>query len=149
MSLFVESPVDRMAHDAGRVLLDVRRCLELIANEAAQMIGIIGGVGDDVSNSAQALNEAARLRTITPLARRDGEADRQAKSVDRDMDLGRQASLGASDTGSFKPPFCEVASACVLQIVASTRTYSKSGSWRNALKRLSHIPAKVHRRNRE
>ena len=73
----------------------------------------------------------------------------QTKSVDCSMNFGGQAAFGTPNTGSFSPPFAPDASACVLQIVASTNTYSKSGSALNALKTLSQTPPIAQRLNRE
>jgi hypothetical protein len=39
------------------------------------------------------------------LARCYRETDRQTKRVHGGVDLGGQAAFGATDTGSFKPPF--------------------------------------------
>jgi len=81
-----------------------------------------------VTHALQPLDQALRLRAVTPVPRRDLEPDRQAERIDRGVDLGGQATPGAADRVSLRPPFCEVASAWTLQMVASTKTYSKSGS---------------------
>lgn len=113
------------------------------------MIGVIGRIRHHMSDALQPFDQAARLRAITPLAGGDHKADWQAKRVDGSVDLGGQAALGSADCVSLSPPFAPLASACALQIVASTRTYSKSGSVLNVLKRLSQTPASVQRRNRQ
>lgn len=62
------------------------------------------------------------------------------------------ASYAASQMTCFTPfsrSFARAASACVLQILASTSMNSNSGSRFNALKGLSHRPGSVQRRNRE
>lgn len=76
----------------------------------------------------QTLYQAACLRTVAPLAGCYREADRQAKGIDSGMDFRSQAAFGATDCVSFSPPFAPLASAWALQMVASTRTYSTSGS---------------------
>ena len=100
-------------------------------------------------DALQPFGQAARLRAVSPLAGRDRDADRQAKRVNCSVDLRCQAAFGATDRVSLSPPFAPLASAWALQMVASTRTYSKSGSLLNALKRLSQTPACVQRRNRQ
>ena len=69
------------------------------------MVGVIGCVGDHMADAPEAFDQTARLRAISPMARRDRKPDRQAERIDRSMDLGRQAAPGAANTGSFKPPF--------------------------------------------
>jgi len=81
------------------------RCAEFISNESPQVIGVISGIHDDMPYTRQPFNEAARLRTVAPLTGRDRETDRQAKGVNGSMYLGGQATFGATNTGSFKPPF--------------------------------------------
>ena len=105
MTLLIEHPVDRMTDDAGRILFDLGCCFEVQANERAQVVGVIGGIGDHMTNPFQALDQATRLRAIAPLARRDLEADRQTERIDGGMDLRRQAAFRSSDGVSFKPPF--------------------------------------------
>lgn len=41
MARLVEGLFNRMPDDTGRVLLDLRRCLEGFTHEAAQVIGIV------------------------------------------------------------------------------------------------------------
>ena len=94
-----------MSDHARRVLLDLSRRVELRADELPQVIGVIGGIGDDMANAFQPLDQAARLRAVAPLTRRDLKPDRQAERVDGGVDLGGQTTLGASDGVSFKPPF--------------------------------------------
>ena len=58
-----------------------------------------------MTDTLEAFDQAARLRAVAPMAGRDCEPNRQAERIDRRMDFGRQATSGAADTGSFKPPF--------------------------------------------
>ena len=148
VALSVEHPVDGFGLAAGWVLLDLGGAPKRAGDEFAQMIGVIGGVGDDVANALQPLDQPARLRAVTPLPGGDLEPDRQSERIDSGVDLGGQTASGASDGASFKLPFREVASAWTFEIVASTSTYSKSGSSRKALKRPSQTPARDQRRNR-
>ncbi len=149
MAFFVERPIDCLLCCSRRILLDLRLCIKFINDEGPQVISIISRICHDVPDARKPLDQAARLRAITPLTGRNREADRQAKRVDCGVDFRGQAAFGASDCVSFSPPFAPLASAWALQMVASIRTYSKSGSALNALKRLSQMPACVHRRNRQ
>ena len=124
------------------------RGAKVCGDEVAQVIGVVGGIRDDMADALQPVDQAARLWTAAPLPQRDCEPDRQAERIHGGVDLGCQAAFRASGPGSLKPLF-ERSPACVLQIVALIRTYSKSGSWLNALKRFSQTPASVHLRNRE
>ncbi len=127
MALFVEAPVDgRLCRSAG-IGLDVRGGTEIVGNEGTQRIGIIGGIGDDVADAFETCQQRLGLRTITPLSRCRMDPDRQADGVDSGMQLGRQATTGAADRGSFSPPFAPLASAWAFEMVLSIRTYSKSG----------------------
>lgn len=94
-----------MARNTGRVLFDVGFCAKTVRDVAAQMIGVVGRVGDNVADAGQAFDQTAGLRTIAPLAGRDRGPDRQAKRIDSRVDFRRQAAFGAANTGSFKPPF--------------------------------------------
>ncbi len=111
MALLVEHPVDGLRVGPARILLDLRRGSEIIRDEPAEMIGVIGGIGHHMPDALQTVDQAARLRTIAPLTGRDCEADRQAKRVNAGVDLGGQAALGATDCVSFSPPFAPLASA--------------------------------------
>ena len=129
--------------------LDLRPGAEFVGSEAAQRIG--GRQAASATAWPTPSSPAIRgwacggLRAVTPVPRRDLEPVRQAERIDDRVDPGRQATPGAADRTSLKPPFCEVASAWTLQMVASTRTHSKSGSWTKALRRLSQTPPLVHR----
>ena len=101
---------------------------KVFSDELAQMIGVIGGIRHHMPDARQPFNKAARLRAITPLPWGDDKGDWQVKRIHRGMDFRGQAAFGATDCVNFSPPFAQLASAWALQIVASTRTYSKSGS---------------------
>ena len=100
--------------------------------------------------------------TILTWAGGDTEAGRQTKCVARRMDFrapswfagkrlpgNSQATPGATDCVSFSRPFCPLASARALRIVAPIRTNPTPGSWLGALIRLSRTPAIARRQNRE
>ncbi len=110
---------------------------------------IVGGVRHHMPDTRQPFDQAACLRAVAPLTGRDREADRQAKCIHGGVYLGGQATLGATDCVSLSPPFAPLASAWALQMVASTKTYSKSGSALKVLKKLSQTPDSVQRRNRQ
>lgn len=93
MTLFVEAPVHRLSRGAGWVLLDLRVRSEVIGNEPAQVIGVIGRIRHDMSDARKPLDQATRLRTIAPLTRRDFEADRQSQRIHGSMDFRRQTAL--------------------------------------------------------
>jgi len=105
MALFVQHPVNRIPSVACRILFDLRPRAQIIGDEYAQVIGVLGGIHDDTTDAFQASDQAACVRAVTPLAGRDREPYRQAGRIDRGVELCRQAAFGASDTGSFKPLF--------------------------------------------
>jgi len=105
VALFMECPVDRMAAGPGRVQPDLRRCTRFNGDGPAKVIGIMRRVRDHMGHAVQAFDQVARLRTVAPPARRDRDTDGQPERIDRGVDLRRQAAFGATDAGSFKPPF--------------------------------------------
>jgi hypothetical protein len=94
-----------VSDDLRRVLLDLGFGFQLVMDEAAQMVGVVGGIGDDMRRSLQPLDQAACLSAVAPVPGRDGEADRQAEGIGGGVDLGRQVASGAADGESFRPPF--------------------------------------------
>ena len=80
-------------------------CPQSLDDEAAQRFGIISGIGDDIADAVQTLDQPFGLRAVGTLARGDLEADRQAERVDDGVYLRRQATSGAADCTSLKPPF--------------------------------------------
>lgn len=148
MAFLVERPIQRPASGAAAVALDLGGGVQVIGDEPAQRLGVVSGVGDDMADTRQVSDQPLGLRAVGPMALRDREPDRQAERVHSRMDLGRQTAAGAADGVSFRPRFCEVASAWTLEMVASISTYSKSGSVLNSLKRRPHTPARDQRRNR-
>ena len=147
MPLFVEPPVDGGRDGAAGIGLDLREGAEIVGDEGAQRIGVVGGIGDNVTNALQAGQEDFGLRSVAILARCRMDANGQAKRIDGSVQLGRQASTGATDTGSLSPPFAPLASAWTFEIVLSIRTYSKSGVSARLWNSLSQTPACDQRRN--
>ena len=148
VALLVELPVDGRLDGAARIGLDLRAGPEIIGDEGAQGSRIVGGIGDDVSDTLQAGQERFCLRAVAVLARGRVDADWQAERVDNRVQLGGQAAARAADGGSLSPPFAPVASAWTLEMVLSIRTYSKSGVSASAWNNRSHTPACDQRRNR-
>ena len=82
VALFVEPPVDcRLSGPAG-ISLDLRRCAEIIGNEDVQRIGIVGSIGDDMTDATQAFQQIQRLGSVATLPRRRVNTDRQSDGVD-------------------------------------------------------------------
>lgn len=94
-----------MPRGPGGVLLDVCGCTEDFDDEVAQVIGVVGGIGDDMADALQPLDQTACLRAVAPLPWRDRNPDRQTERIDGGVDLRRKAAFRASDSGSLKPPF--------------------------------------------
>ena len=148
MTLLIEIPVQRTAPGTAAIAPDLGGGPQIVGDEAAQCVGVVSGIRDDVADADQTAEQPLGLRALGPLAGRNREPDRQAERVHRRMDPGRQTAPGAPDGVSLKPPFCEVASAWTLEMIASISTYSKSGSALNSLKRRSQTPVRDQRRNR-
>ena len=148
VALLVERPVNGQAPGAGRILLDLCTSAEFLGDKVAQAIGIVTGIGDDVAHPFEPRQQGLGFGAVAPVPRRDREPHRQAEGIDRSVDLGGQPAAGAANRASLKPPLCEVASAWTFEIVASTSTYSKSGSSTKASKRPFQTPARDHRRKR-
>ena len=105
MTFLVKRPIDWISDHARRVVLDLGRRFEVCADELAQVIGVISGICDDMADALQTFDQAACLRAIPPLTRRNLEPDGQTERTNGSVDLRRQAALGPSDGVSFKPPF--------------------------------------------
>lgn len=105
VAFLVEHPVDRLGSAARRVLLDLSHGTKFLGDEGAQVVGVVACIHDDMAHPLQPLDQPARLGAVTPVAGGDQKADRQAERIDCGMDLGRQATTRAADTGSLRPPF--------------------------------------------
>ncbi len=93
MTLLVEHPVDGPVFATGWIALDMGLSTQVMGDEVAKVIGIVGRVHDHVLRLGQALDQTARLRAVAPLPRRDREADRQAERIHGGVDLRRQAAF--------------------------------------------------------
>ena len=82
MALLVEPPVDRGCDGAAGIGLDLRGGPEIVGDKGTQRIGVVGGIGDDVTNASQAGQEGLGLRTVAMLPRRRVDADRQTDRID-------------------------------------------------------------------
>lgn len=90
MAFLVEPPVDRRRRGATKIGLDLRRCTEVVDDERPERIGVIGGIGNDVADARQAVQQGFGLRTVAILAWRRMDTDWQADGIDGGMKFGRQ-----------------------------------------------------------
>lgn len=127
MAFLVEAPIDGRFGGSTGIGLDLRGGAKVVGDEGAQRIGVISGIGDDVTDALQASQQRLGLGTIAALAGRRMDADRQPDGIDGRMQFGCQATPRSPDRGSFSPPFAPAASAWTFEMVLSMRTYSKSG----------------------
>lgn len=111
MPFLVEAPVDGRPGGPAGIGLDMRSGAKIVGDEGTERIGVIDGIGDDVTDAFQACQQRFGLWAIAPLPGRRMDADGQADGVDRSMQLGRQATARPADRGSFSPPFAPAASA--------------------------------------
>jgi hypothetical protein len=149
VAFFVEIPVDGLLSGSRRIGGDLRFGPDFTGNEIAKMIRVICRVGDDVTDTWQPLDKGACLRTVTRLSRCDRDAYRVSERVNAGVDFGGQPAFGAAYRVNLSPPFWPVAPAWTFEMVASTSTYSKSGSSARVLKRFAQTPATAQRRNRQ
>ena len=126
----------------------MRLCPELVLDFPTQGARVVGRIGDDMADTVESVDQGGGLGAVAALARRRDQPYREPEGIDRGVDLCRQAATRTPDPVSLSPPLPPVASAWALQIVLSMRTYSKSGSALNSLKRRSQTPAIAHRRKR-
>jgi hypothetical protein len=82
VALFVELPVDGRFSSPAGIGLDLRGCAEIIGNEDAQRIRIVGSIGDDVTDATQAFQEIQRLWGVATLPGRRMNTDRQSDGID-------------------------------------------------------------------
>lgn len=105
MPLFVEAPIRFRLDGAAGVWFDLGICSKVLSDEATQVVSVVSGIADDVRNPLQPFDKATRLRAVSPLAGGDRGSDWQAERIHRSVDFRCQATFGAANTGSFKPPF--------------------------------------------
>ena len=87
MSLFVEVPIRFWLGRTAGIGFDLSSCAQVVSDEVAQVVGIICGIANDVAHTTQPCNQATRLRRVAPLAGCDRRANRQAKRIDRGVNL--------------------------------------------------------------
>lgn len=144
----VEVCVEGWLDRAGWIGLDMGLCPEVIPDLPAQGARVVGRISDDMADTVEPVDQGRGLRAVAALTRCRDQPNRQPERIHGGMDLGRQAATRTPDPVSLSPPLPPVASAWALQIVLLMRTYSKSGSALNSLKRRSQTPAIAQRRKR-
>lgn len=73
MTLLIKAPVDWRGYGAAGISFDLRGCAEVIGDEGAQRIGVIGGIGgigDNVADTLHAGQKGLGLRTVAIVPRR-------------------------------------------------------------------------------
>src|SRR5512134_99124 len=117
------------------------------ADGVAEMIGIIGGVGEDML-SGQSVDEGMGLGDVVALPTGEDETHRQAQTAHGHMDLAGQAAARAANGLILSPPFAPAACWCARTMVESMIRYSKSGSSARAAKMRCHTPLWLQRSKR-
>lgn len=72
MADLVEQPVDALVPSSVWGLLDPRLRSETLGNEAAQVVRVIGRVGDQMAETIDVFDQATRLRALQGLTRPTG-----------------------------------------------------------------------------
>lgn len=88
-----KNPVNVLVPRADRLLLHLRDGAKFIGDAGPQMIGIMGGIHDNLFDAFSRFKQAARLRAIPLVTRRYPEAVRQTKRIHGGVDLGGQAAF--------------------------------------------------------
>jgi hypothetical protein len=86
----------------------------------AQLAGVVGTVGDQLSGCRDALHQRRRADQIMGLSGRDGEGQRPAGVVGYGVNFGRPSAARAADGLLEVPPFAPAAERCALTWVEST-----------------------------
>lgn len=89
------------------------------SQEFAELITVVGGVGQDLGSLRQLLDQAWRRANIALLPSGYVEGNQTAGSVGDGMDLGRPPAAAASDRLLLSPPFPPAAQRCALEVVLS------------------------------
>ena len=105
VTLLAEVPVDCFSAASRWVLLDLCGRAQIISNEAAQMVGVVARIGDDMADPLLPLDQCTRLRAIAPVPGSYQEPDRQSQSINGGMNFRRQTASGSPDGASFRPSF--------------------------------------------
>lgn len=124
MALGVEVLVERVFASAGRVVGDDRDGA-LGGDRLAQRVGVAGGIGQD-DLGGQAVDQGVSLRAVAALPAGQREAHRRAQPPDGQVDLGAQATAGATKELMFRPPFLAPA-ACWWARMMVLSTIRKAG----------------------
>ena len=94
MAFLIEPPVDRRGGRAAGIGLDLRCCAKVADDESPQRIGVISGIGDDVTDALQSGQQGFVLRTVAILSRRRMNTDR------------RELSKWCCRSGRIRSPVC-------------------------------------------
>ena len=100
----VELRIEGTGPCARRVRGNLRLRPEPVADQAPEVIRVIGGVRDDMRDARQIRDEPRRLGRIAPLPGRRHDPERQAERVNADMQLGGQAAARSADALKASPP---------------------------------------------
>lgn len=89
MAYLVEALINGRFGGSAWLSLDLRGGAKVVGDEGAQEIGVISGIGDDVADALQAIQQRLGLGAIAPLAGRRMDTDRQLEGIDGCMQFGR------------------------------------------------------------
>jgi len=89
---------------SGRIVGDDRR-RAAVDQELAQLVGVIGRVGQAQACVGQRLKQRPGEGSIAPLSGGYFEGDEASFAIDDRMDLGRAPAARATDRLDFGPPF--------------------------------------------
>lgn len=97
MALFVEFPVEKSTSGPAAVALDPGGGVQVLSDEAAQRVGILASIGDDMAHAGQVGDQPLSLRAVAPMAGRQREPDRQAERIHRCMVPDPQPAAGPAN----------------------------------------------------
>ena len=89
---------------AGRIVGD-DGCRAPVDQEAAQLIGVIGGVGQAQARAGQGFEQGPGEGSVAPLSGGYFEGDEAAFAIDNRVDFGRATAARATDRLDFGPLF--------------------------------------------
>src|SRR3979411_2286476 len=90
----------------------------LDADGVAEMIGVIGCIGEDMLGG-QPIYEGMGLSDVVAVPAREDESHRQAQPTHGHVELARQAAARAADRLILSPPFAPAACWCARTMVES------------------------------
>ena len=120
----------------------------LCLDQIADAIGVIGLVGQNDGARIETIKQAERRGAVVSLAGGQAEPDREALGIDDGVDLGREATAGATETMISTPLFAVAACWCARMEVLSIIWMSPSYAAVIASINRSHTPALRHRLKR-